>query len=87
MQMEQQLESMVAVSGAVFFDRGSERTTAPCEFAKLHSAMLVALQQRRVHPLKHTLQPMRRVPAFHAAPALILVGEVELLERAGHLKA
>ncbi len=66
LQMEQQLESMVAMSGAVFFDRGSERTTAPCEFAKLHSALLVALQQRRVHPLKHTLQPMRCVPANHA---------------------
>jgi len=58
-QMERQLESMVATSGAVFYDRGEQRTTRPCEHAKLHSALLIALQQRRVHPLKPTLQPMR----------------------------
>lgn len=69
----------MATSGAVFFDRGSERTTAPCEFAKLHSAMLVALQQRRVHPLKHTLQPMRYVRAF-------FMGNMQSLNSGGHLK-
>lgn len=57
--MERQLEAMVATSGAVFYDRGEQRTTRPCEHAKLHSALLIALQQRRVHPLKPTLQPMR----------------------------
>ena len=51
----------MATSGAVFYDRGEERTTAPCEHGRLHQAMLVALQQRRVHPLKPTLHPMRRV--------------------------
>ncbi|KAK9908284.1 hypothetical protein WJX75_005446 [Coccomyxa subellipsoidea] len=58
-ELEQQLEALVATSGAVFYDRGEERTTAPCEHGRLHQAMLVALQQRRVHPLKPTLHPMR----------------------------
>jgi hypothetical protein len=58
-QMEHHLEAMIATSGNVFCDRGDERTTHPCEPLKLHSAMLVALQQRRVQALKPILHPMR----------------------------
>ena len=65
-QMEHVLESMIATSGAVFCDRGEERSTHPCEPMKLHSAMLVALQQRRVQALRPLLHPMRCAPVPRA---------------------
>ena len=59
MQLEQQLEVMLSTSGRVLYDRGEDRTTHPCEPLALHGAMIAALQQRRVQPLKPTLHPMR----------------------------
>jgi len=58
-QMEQHLESLVSMAGRVFYDQGSERMTHPCAPLKLHGAMHVALQQRRVDPLRSVIHLMR----------------------------
>ena len=58
-QMEQHLESMVSHASRVFYDQGSERMTHPCAPVKLHAAMHVALQQRRIEPLRSIIHPMR----------------------------
>ena len=58
-QMEQHLESVVGMAGRVFYDQCSERMTHPCAPLKLHAAMHVALQQRRIEPLRSIVHPMR----------------------------
>lgn len=66
--MEQHLESMVSVAGRVFCDQGAGRMTHACAPLKLHAAMHVALQQRRVEPLRSLVHPMRCVwPLQHAS--------------------
>ena len=57
--MDHHLESVVSTAGRVFYDQGSERMTHPCAPLKLHSALHVALQQRRVEPLRSIIHPMR----------------------------
>ncbi len=69
-QMEQHLESVVSHAGRVFYDQGSERMTHPCAPVKLHAAMHVALQQRRIEPLRSIIHPMRCVLCSQHCDAL-----------------
>lgn len=60
--MEQHLESVARMAGRVFYDQGSERMTHPCAPVKLHAALQMALQQRRIEPLRSIIHPMRSAP-------------------------